>query len=44
MFAGNRGCPKVIAQHERHSEGVEFFVYSIAIRLLLNHSPSEWFS
>ena len=22
MFTGNRGCPKVIAQHERHSEGV----------------------
>ena len=22
----------------------EFFVYIIAIRLLLNHSPSEWFS
>lgn len=21
-----------------------FFVYIIAIRLLLNHSPSEWFS
>ena len=22
----------------------EFFVFIIAIRLLLNHSPSEWFS